>query len=632
VVAVTAAQGVFAAAAAAAATLGRGATCPGEAAPHAATASSHAPINAVVASPLTVSKDLDHGKLAARPAGHTPAATRGDQGMTSTETRETATRRAAVYCRISDDREGKGLGVERQREDCVKLCELRGWNVAAVYTDNDISASSGKARPQYRAMMASLERGELDAVVTYSATRLHRNVSEQEAFISAVRARGRDVVTVETVSGGPVNVHKAEGRMTARITGAVAVGESEQISERQQRKMVEVAQAGRPHGGLRAYGYRNVYAFDAAGNKSLQRVDMVEDEVKHIRTAVDMILSGASLYAAATRINATGARTTSKNGGTTWKETTLRRMLTNPRLVGKRSHAPEVSRYTRSDGRVVIVRGDAVEYAAIWPAIVTPTEHAQLKARIGRRAAIAQSKRRDDGVNHSGENGAGNHVRHLLTGLLFCGKCGHILIHRPKTKNQRETYGCPAKLRGGCNGTSITADVVERYVIERVGRFIAAPVANPASITDAVERMTAVNAQDHAALVSLQTAYAAGIVGIEDFAPTATKLRAQIAARTSELDATAVSVDTTARRATLAENWDTLDADERREALRLALDSIVITPSRTRGRLTAEGLAAQMRDRATITTAADMAEAQREAEELGDTPTLVRPITRTETA
>jgi DNA invertase Pin-like site-specific DNA recombinase len=538
--------------------------------------------------------------------------------MTSTETRETATRRAAVYCRISDDREGKGLGVERQREDCVKLCELRGWNVAAVYTDNDISASSGKARPQYRAMMASLERGELDAVVAHSATRLHRNVSEQEAFISAVRARGRDVVTVETVSGGPVNVHKAEGRMTARITGAVAVGESEQISERQQRKMVEVAQAGRPHGGLRAYGYRNVYAFDAAGNKSLQRVDMVEDEVKHIRTAVDMILSGASLYAAATHINADGSRTTSRNGGTTWKETTLRRMLTNPRLIGKRSHAPEVSRYTRSDGRVVIVRGDAVEYDAIWPAIVTPTEHAQLKARIGKRAALAQSKRRDDMTNHSGENGAGNHARHLLTGLLFCGKCGHILIHRPKSKNQRETYGCPAKLHGGCNGISISADVVERYVIGRVGRFIAAPVANPASISDAVERMTAENAQDNAALVALQTAYREHRISIEDFAPTANALRAQIATRTSELDATALTVDTTARRVTLAENWDTLDADERREALRLALDSIVISPSTRRGRMSAEVSAAQLRERVQITTLGQLEDGRREAEEYDD--------------
>ncbi|MEV0583029.1 recombinase family protein [Nonomuraea sp. NPDC050310] len=57
------------------------------------------------------------------------------------------TRRAAIYCRISQDREGAGLGVARQEADCRKLVELRGWNVAGVYPDNDVSAYSGSPAP-----------------------------------------------------------------------------------------------------------------------------------------------------------------------------------------------------------------------------------------------------------------------------------------------------------------------------------------------------------------------------------------------------------------------------------------------------------------------------------------------------
>ena len=37
--------------------------------------------------------------------------------------------RAAIYCRISDDKDGEGLGVERQEEDGRKLCLQRGWTV-----------------------------------------------------------------------------------------------------------------------------------------------------------------------------------------------------------------------------------------------------------------------------------------------------------------------------------------------------------------------------------------------------------------------------------------------------------------------------------------------------------------------
>lgn len=54
---------------------------------------------------------------------------------------------AAVYCRISDDRTGQRAGVQRQEEDCRALAESRGWPVADVYVDNDLSAYSGKPRP-----------------------------------------------------------------------------------------------------------------------------------------------------------------------------------------------------------------------------------------------------------------------------------------------------------------------------------------------------------------------------------------------------------------------------------------------------------------------------------------------------
>jgi len=48
---------------------------------------------------------------------------------------ENVPERAAIYCRISDDREGRGLGVARQEDDCRKLAERLGWEVAKLYRD-----------------------------------------------------------------------------------------------------------------------------------------------------------------------------------------------------------------------------------------------------------------------------------------------------------------------------------------------------------------------------------------------------------------------------------------------------------------------------------------------------------------
>ena len=43
-------------------------------------------------------------------------------------------------------RAGDMLAVDRQREDCAKLCTDRGWTWIE-FMDNDISASSGRRRP-----------------------------------------------------------------------------------------------------------------------------------------------------------------------------------------------------------------------------------------------------------------------------------------------------------------------------------------------------------------------------------------------------------------------------------------------------------------------------------------------------
>src|SRR3990172_7768929 len=64
---------------------------------------------------------------------------------------------AAIYVRISDDREGSALGIARQEQDCRALAASIGWNVLDVYADHDPTAfivrpaswkrSSASARP-----------------------------------------------------------------------------------------------------------------------------------------------------------------------------------------------------------------------------------------------------------------------------------------------------------------------------------------------------------------------------------------------------------------------------------------------------------------------------------------------------
>src|SRR6478735_5573657 len=95
---------------------------------------------------------------------------------------------AAIYTRISRDREGAGLGVDRQEADCRALAERLGWDVAAVFVDNDISAYSGKPRPQYRAMLEAIKQGRIRGLIAWHPDRLYRRAVDLEEIVTIAEA------------------------------------------------------------------------------------------------------------------------------------------------------------------------------------------------------------------------------------------------------------------------------------------------------------------------------------------------------------------------------------------------------------------------------------------------------------
>ena len=138
--------------------------------------------------------------------------------MKTTQTGGSRTR-AVIYCRISQDRTGAGLGVDRQRQDCEALAERNGWQVVEVYVDNDVSAYSGKLRKDYRRMLTDLDQGAATVVIVWHTDRLTRSIVELEEYIELSDRRG---IATHTVQAGTIDLATPSGRMTARILGAVA--------------------------------------------------------------------------------------------------------------------------------------------------------------------------------------------------------------------------------------------------------------------------------------------------------------------------------------------------------------------------------------------------------------------------
>lgn len=323
--------------------------------------------------------------------------------------------RAGIYARISSDREGDGLGVARQIEDCERLAERKGWQVVEQYVDDDVSAWSGKKRPQYRRSLEDLEAGAIDGLLVYDLDRLHRQPSELESFISLCeRLRLANVASVS----GDIDLTSADGQFNARILGAVAKKESDDKSRRSRRKHQENAAKGKVSGGgSRPYGYEP------------DKLTVRPAEAAVVADCARRLLAGEPVRSIARDLN---ERAVPSAGGGPWSPQSLRRMLASARICGQREH----------HGEIVAT--------AEWPAIISGEDSAAI------RALLANPERRTNKTAR----------RYLLGGILVCSHCGERLVARPRSGGQRR-YAC-AKGPGfsGCGKTYINADPVETFVME----------------------------------------------------------------------------------------------------------------------------------------------------------------------
>lgn len=240
---------------------------------------------------------------------------------------------AVVYCRISQDRTGEGVGVERQRSDCFKLADSLGWSVVETYVDNDVSAYSGKPRPEYRRMLDKLKTGNVGAVLAWHTDRLYRSIPDLSELIEICDDRG---IEIRTCRAGEVDLSTPSGRLSATMFASISRYEVERSAERIRSAKEAQAREGKYRGGVRPIGYE-------VGGMVLN-----ETEAARIRKAADDLLAGASLMSTARAWNAEGFTTSQ---GNRWTATSVRRVLTRARNAG----------LVESDGKIV--------GPAQWPAI-----------------------------------------------------------------------------------------------------------------------------------------------------------------------------------------------------------------------------------------------------------------------
>lgn len=446
-------------------------------------------------------------------------------------------RRAAKYRRISDDREGRELGVTRQDDDLDAFAERENLVYVAEYVDNDISAStrSKKRRPGYEQMLADAKAGQFEVIAAYTTGRLTRRPREHEDLIDLATGHGIEFKYIRSPS---FDLTTAQGRRIARTLAAQDAGEAEDIAERVERDVRRRAEAGEFHGGSLPFGIDGDREI-VKGKLRYVRFRHHTTNAARVRKAVRRLLAGEKVYGIA------------KDYG--MQPRTLKRALVNPAIAGLRKYNDQL-------------------LPAPWESIVDRKDWERVCEILG-----DPSRRKSET----------NQRKYMLSGLVYH-DCGNRMTSTSATRTEGPTYECnPNKLNtGGCGRGRIVMRPLEKYIAEQVFTRLDSPelrkaMAREREGTDDTEReLRKAIKDDEESLVRLGDERDDNLISEAEYRRRRARLTDRLEANQAALDkATRGRVYTNLPTGTeLRAVWDTKDDTWKRTVLASVIDRIEVGP------------------------------------------------------
>jgi len=452
---------------------------------------------------------------------------------------DTASHKVGIYARISEDKDGQQTATARQMADARAFAGHKGWEVAEVFEDIDISAYQLKARrPAFERMLRALREGEVEGVVVWKFDRLTRQQRDLARVMDACAAHKAFVVSVTE----PIDTRETYGQFVAELLVAQARMESANSGARQRRKAQEQREQGvPPTNGKRCFGYDQRYTTVVAAEAAL------------VREARDRLFAGENLNSICFDFEARGVVGTE---GHPWRVQLFKRLLVSPTIAAQRER-------------------DGKRYDGNWPPLISPAESERLRALLVRRPGVArQSPART----------------YLLTGYLRCGRCGGRMAAHARLDNARRYVCRRAPGYPNCGAMSVKAEPVEELVKE-----LLAVAVDDSALRAALE---ARGEQDDGLVESVRTDegrlealsrdfYADALISREEFLAARRELMARLEAgrtRLARRNGSNVLGGFLGDGEALRRAWDAGSLEWRRAVIGALLDHVEILPGRA-GRL-----------------------------------------------
>ncbi len=342
----------------------------------------------------------------------------------------------ALYSRDSTETQRKkGLSVPRQKKWLEEEAKRRKFSNIRHYPDDGYSAKDDN-RPSYKRLLSDIENDLINVVIVYKGDRIARNTIGFLGFVDLCNKHDVELISLSE----KFDTTTPTGRLTLTILASLAEWERGQTVERVKDVMWSKVKKGDFCGGQPALGLD-------VKDKHLVHNEKESDIVRQMndRFEDDPFYRGITVW-----LNSMGYKT---KRGTTFAQSTVKRILTNPIYKGYQSFGKRVG------GARTVDRN-----APIFKANVEPIISAEQFDRVQYLIKTKKHERRQR--KHS--------IVFILGGLARC-ECGGNLDSYTMEKKQSGKKYCYYKCHNNtskgntvCPGNTRPKDIIEKHVLDYV--------------------------------------------------------------------------------------------------------------------------------------------------------------------
>ena len=515
-------------------------------------------------------------------------------------TTERSGRVAAIYARVSSDRQRREQTIQSQTVALRELAAERGLLVLEdlVFEDEGVSGAVLR-RPALERLRDVAVEGRFEVLLCHAPDRLARRYAYQVLLLEELQRAGVEVIFAKE----PERSGTPEDELMRQFQGMIAEYERAQIAERCRRGKLHRARAGAVSVMARApYGYRYVKRSEHAD--AFFEID--ETEAPVVREIFRRYLEESESIATIARwLTAQGVPT--RTGKTGWNNATIWGMLRNPAYAGQaaygKTHATgapvRATRQARLRGQRSARTSRQHAAPEQWkqiavPALVTAEQFALAGQRLERNRVISPRNTKRPS---------------LLQGILVCRHCGYAYYRcstRSKNGKLREYYRCSGtdghrRPEGRvCENRPVRLTEVDELVWSRVLGLLEDPTLIQTEIDRRLQTMRATHpatgrrAALERDLTRAQTAvrrlldgYQEQLITLEELrarTPELRKREATVQAQLDALDAELHDAETYLKltetlegfRTRLAANAENLAIEQRQQIIRLVVREVLI--------------------------------------------------------